>query len=453
MSWGERKDVFDFGGLSRELMEEVVDARMEKKLPIVETYPILHMVVKTNRPGCIQPLIAKGAQVERQLNGMTPLQYAILAPDIGRRKMCVELLIEGGADVDAVIDDVAGNVWAGYPPIILALRQRRRPLALCVALIAAGCDVNCRLSKFGFPSDGPSALHIAAENYEAECVAALVEASADINALSATWTPLHIAVDVVSVEVVQKLLALGADHSRFNANHQTPLSVAADRRSSVSESEEHTKIVLALLDAEKAAGTSSVNSKDLEGFTPLHHAADSGNIGSINALIAAGAEVSRQTTSATRYYKCGGLTPLHCAVGGSEKVVCDEGRAACVAALLRAGASLDLRDHSFATPLQDAAINGMDECTRVLVAAEKRRFLSSLLADRLPLPKDVQLVILDFVLSLDGDLGEFTDSESEAEDSDEEESDDESEEEESEEDDANDDEEERTVESDATGDY
>ena len=42
----------------------------------------------------------------------------------------------------------------------------------------------------------------------------------------------------------------------------------------------------------------------------------------------------------------------------------------------------------------------------VLVAAEKRGFLSTLLADRLPLPKDLQLVVVDFVLSLNGWLGE-----------------------------------------------
>ena len=53
---------------------------------------------------------------------------------------------------------------------------------------------------------------------------------------------------------------------------------------------------------------------------------------------------------------------------------------------------------------------------------------------------------MDFVLSLDGELGEFTDSESE-------DSDEEASEEDESDDDANDDDEERTVESDGTGDY
>ena len=53
---------------------------------------------------------------------------------------------------------------------------------------------------------------------------------------------------------------------------------------------------------------------------------------------------------------------------------------------------------------------------------------------------------MDFVLSLDGELGEFTDSESE-------DSDEEASEEDESDDDANDDDEERTVESDGTGGY
>ena len=104
-----------------------------------------------------------------------------------------------------------------------------------------------------------------------------------------------------------------------------------------------------------------------------------------------------------------------------------------------------MRD-SFCTPLQFAAVNAMPECAGVLVAAEKRGFLSTLLADRLPLSKDLQLVVVDFVMSLDGELGEFTDSESD-------DSDEEASEEAESDDDANDDDEERTVESDATGDY
>ena len=162
-------------------------------------------------------------------------------------------------------------------------------------------------------------------------------------------------------------------------------------------------------------------------------------------MVAAGSEVSRQTTGGGDFYNCGGVTPLHCVVGEHDDDE-DEARAECVAALIKAGASLDLRDHSFSTPIQDAAENGLVECAGVLVAAEKRRFLSRLLADCLPLPKDLQLVVLDFVLSLNGELGEFTDSESE-------DSDEEASEEDESDDDANDDDEERTVESDGTGDY
>ena len=113
-----------------------------------------------------------------------------------------------------------------------------------------------------------------------------------------------------------------------------------------------------------------MNAADLDGFIPLHLAAGSGSLKAINALIAAGSEVSRQTTGGGDFYNCGGVTPLHCVVGEHDDDE-DEARAECVAALIKAGASLDLRDHSFSTPIQDAAENGLVECAGVLVAAEK----------------------------------------------------------------------------------
>ena len=421
-----------------------------------EELPALHLAVQTDCSEAIAALIKSGGvDVEAKFHGKTALHYALGESGIARRKACVEALIAGGADVDAAMDAEEGdseeNSWKGTPPIIVALRRRRRPLALCAALIAAGCDVNGS-------SDGlyghPSPLHEAAEAGQVECIVALVEASADINARAlAGWAPLHLAAHFGHFEVVQKLLSLGADCTIPDKDGQTPLSIAATTETSGKSNlllrhERHTGTVRALLEAEKAAGTSSLDAPDKDGFTPLHYAAHSGNRWCINALIEAGSDLSCQTTGKTLYYRFGGLTPLHCAIGGDDNDDDDddENRAKCVAALLKAGAPTDLRDHSFCTPLQFAAVNAMSECAGVLVAAEKRGFLSTLLADRLPLPKDLQLVVVDFVMSLDGELGEVTDSESE-------DSDEEASEEAESDDDANDDDEERTVESDATGDY
>ena len=436
-----------------------------------EEFPALHMAVLNDCSEAIAALInSRRVDVEAKFLGKTALHYALGEEGIARRKACVEALIAGGADVDAAMDgeeDDGGPLmsWKGMPPIIVALRRRRRPLALCAALIAAGCDVN-RTANGSFGS--PSPLHVAAEAGQVECIVALIEASADINAQAMMdWTPLHVAAHFGYVEVVQKLLSFGADCTIPDKDGQTPLSIAAmtdaqassrrprgrptatpRRRSRRVQHERHTDIVLALLAEENEAGKVSVNVPDHDGFTPIHYAADSGNCGAVEALIAAGSDLSRQTAGKTRYYRFGGLTPLHCAIGGDDDDDDDddETRAKCVAVLLKAGAPTDLRDHSFATPLQFAAVNGMSECAEVLIGAEKRGFLSTLLADRLPLPKDLQLVVLDFVLSLNGELGEVTDSESD-------DSDEEASEEDESDDDANDDDEERTVESDGTGDY
>jgi ankyrin repeat protein len=420
-----------------------------------EEFPALHMAVHADCPEVIAALIdSGGVDVEVKFEGKTALHYALGEPGIKRRKACVDALIAAGADVDAAMDGEEGNSelnsWKGTSPIVVALRRRSRPLALCATLIAAGCDVN-RID--GGLVGEPTPLHEAAHFGQVECIVALVEASADVNARTTIdWTPLHVAAHFGHVEIVQKLLSFGADCTIPDKDGQTPLSIAAmterhGKKSLRFRHERHTGTVLALLAAEKEAGRVSLNVPDHEGFTPLHYAADSGNCGAVEALIAAGSDLSLQTTGKSNY-RFGGLTPLHCAIGGDDDDDDDddETRAKCVAALLKAGAPLDLRDHSFSTPLQFAAVNGMSECAEVLIAAEKRGFLSTLLADRLPLPKDLQLVVVDFVLSLAGELGEVTDSESD-------DSDEEASEEEESDDDANDDDEERTVESDGTGDY
>ena len=87
--------------------------------------------------------------------------------------------------------------------------------------------------------------------------------------------------------------------------------------------------------------------------TPLHVAADMGNLACVEALITLGAD--------PKLPMCAGLTPLHAASR--------HGRTACVRALLRAGADVNSESLDPCTPLILAAGSGSVETCIALISA------------------------------------------------------------------------------------
>ena len=96
-----------------------------------------------------------------------------------------------------------------------------------------------------------------------------------------------------------------------------------------------------------------VNRASGSGVTPLHWAADGGDVAIAAALLAAGADVSLTTG--------GGQTPLHWAANG--------GHAAVVATLLAAGAEVNAKSDDGGTPLRFAAGGGHVSAVAELLAA------------------------------------------------------------------------------------
>ena len=181
--------------------------------------------------------------------------------------------------------------------------------------LQAGADPNARGEK------GSTVLARAVIEGNAETAAALLNAGADVNALSLDSTPLHHAALHEKADVLTILLEAGADP----------------------------------------------NARSDGGDTPMHRAAGSGNVEILMALLRAGAEVNVQGAY-------GGLTPLMYAVkephraevmrvllnAGADPNTTDAGgmtslhRAEYVEAvveLIRAGAFLDARDKRGFTPL------------------------------------------------------------------------------------------------------
>ena len=142
-------------------------------------------------------------------------------------------------------------------------------------------------------------------------------------------TPLHRAAgERGQKEIVELLIAKGADVSAKTDNGVTPLHSAADGGQ---------KEIVELL----IAKGEEVNVKSSSGYTPLHSAASYGQKEIVELLITKGADVSAKTDN--------GVTPLHFA-GGSTV-----GSMEVAGLLIAKGADVNARDNYGDTPLHYSA--------------------------------------------------------------------------------------------------
>ena len=127
-------------------------------------------------------------------------------------------------------------------------------------------------------------------------------------------TPLHLAARKGHRDVVELLVAEGADVNARNEEQRTPLYCAIQH---------HAVDVVRLL-----VGKTDLATGDLLGRTPLHYAAAAGDTGIVRLLLEAGAETKAKDSR--------GLTPLHLALASDHEEV--------AALLLNAGADAGHKD-------------------------------------------------------------------------------------------------------------
>jgi cytochrome c len=160
-------------------------------IPIVSHAATIHDAATKGDVTAITAALDAGANVNDSAGPATPLYLAVRGGHLAAAK----LLIERGADVNAVPTPLLG------PALMPAVAQRR--MDLINLLLKAGANPNLQRG-------GETALHVAARSGCLDCVKALVEAGADVNAETKRGqTPIHLAKLKKQHEVADYLMSHG----------------------------------------------------------------------------------------------------------------------------------------------------------------------------------------------------------------------------------------------------
>lgn len=230
---------------------------------------------------------------------------------------------------------------------------RRLAVAAAVALGAALATAGAQAQVGPTPAESAryQGLHAAAHAGDAQRIAALAAAGADLNARDGHGrTPLHVATFARRQEAIRALARAGAkldllEHDRYDA--VTIASVAGD--------EATLRLLLSL-----GASAKQVTSR-YDG-TALIAAAHLGHAGVVRQLIAAGAPLDH-------------VNNLHWTAAIEAVVLGDGGpdHQQTLQALIAAGADLRLADRAGRTPLELARARGYAEMVKMLEAAGRAK--------------------------------------------------------------------------------
>ncbi|MYI06752.1 MAG: hypothetical protein F4059_05405, partial [Gemmatimonadetes bacterium] len=331
--------------------------------------PLISVAVGSSRDaGAISVLLEAGADPHARdaFYQYTPLHHAAQSGTAG----VASALLNAGADPNAWATGFHIDWGWGWTPLHLAARSNTDPDVVKV-LLEAGADFDARSGESY--REGLTPLHYAGWNPNRGIAAALLDAGADVNALShGGRTPLHDAAGNASnPAVIEFLIAAGAEVNARDNNGDTPLHSAAWYNP-------HPQIVTALI-----AGGADVDARDPDGYAPSGRRANdrtplfmairrdgvfSGgqpmpsrfNVPVVAALVRGGADLKQ-----TDKY---GQTPLH-----AVALV----RPAAYPLLIRMGADPHVRDAYGKTPLDYAvdsgSLEGLLEVRRLREAMRRSR--------------------------------------------------------------------------------
>lgn len=207
-------------------------------------------------------------------------------------------LIKKGALLD--IEDTTGRR-------ALQIAAAAGSKAVVMELLHQGAQVNAK------DHQGLTALHEAAKGDSAEIVVLLLKAGAKIDKKTKKKeTALHLAAKSGKAQIYDLLLENGADENRLDENQHTPayyatlhlkrraVSLAENPLNELCKKGKSDFLEGAIGDMEK------IKMADQKGYTPLHHACESGSLDIVKKLLSAYPEGLNRTTLETD-------TLLHCA--------------------------------------------------------------------------------------------------------------------------------------------
>jgi ankyrin repeat protein len=276
-----------------------------------------------------------------QPDGATAIAWAAHWDDLET----ADLLIAAGADANAAND-------LGVTPLMLASINGSASMA--GTLLKAGADPGAARAS------GETALILAARAGSVPAVKVLVAHGADVNARTRTGdTALMFAAAERHADVVRALVEVGADvHARAQVVEKSAANRYAaqpvQRRADGTEEDGQPRLLYkgqAIAVAQLPKEGAGEPPRPEGGFTPLLHAAMSGVLETVKALLGAGANINQAAAD--------GMTPLIVSIVKFNEAV--------TLHLIEQGAEVNAAEAGF-TALHSAALTGQIEVALALVA-------------------------------------------------------------------------------------
>ncbi|KAF3911404.1 Ankyrin-1 [Dactylellina cionopaga] len=250
----------------------------------------LHFAAYYNQPSILRILLSQGASTSSResKNGFSPLHKAAERGNID----IIKDLLAHCADIEALTD-------AGSTPLLVAVKFGHKEVI--ELLISRGADMDC------CNHTGQTAAHIAADKGHKEILKLLYEKGSCIDEFNGSWrTPLYLAVKAGNESIVRYLLDQGCDVNACGEDGWTTLHAAAfykHKGNAKATTTTGTAITRMLL----ASGATATAKITATGYTPLHKAAEAGNLEVIKILVGE-KDVNVNEKSVRRH------TPLYAAV-------------------------------------------------------------------------------------------------------------------------------------------
>lgn len=252
------------------LSQKVFDINLQPR-----TYTPLHFAAFGNSKEIAKLLIDNGASIYISTNKLLCNESLLHLAVRANAVQCIELFIREGADVNSLKP-------SGTNPIHLAADLGLSE-SLKILLDAPNADPNIRIC---FREKESTALHLAADEGNVECVNLLLAKGADAKIKNHRGvTPLHLAARTSSLECVESLLSNGnATPNAEDFDKRTPLHAA------IGKSNSSIQIIENLI-----MWGANINQKDVFGFTALHLAALEEFTLCVDTLIYYGADVTTRS--------------------------------------------------------------------------------------------------------------------------------------------------------------